>query len=143
MAHSKVKAAAVKEYVPLKGAAALLAQARLVRSGIPCLLGLSSVEEKHYTARYAVHIEQLSAATIRSYQLGGSEVMYEPDPENGRFEDGLHRRLEKAALRSLYTLGVDEGEVIITARPGRRYVVEDIRMKAGRNKTVMSAEGRQ
>lgn len=141
MAQFKVKPAAVKEYVPLKGAAVLLAQARLSRSGIPSLLGLSSVEEKHYTARYAVHVEQLSAVSIRSYQLGGSEVMFEPDPENGRYEDGLHRRLEKAALRSLYTLGVDEGEVIINARPGRRYVVEDIRMKAGRIKTVMSAKG--
>ena len=141
MAQFKVKPAAVKEYVPLKGAAVFLAQARLSRSGIPSLLGLSSVEEKHYTARYAVHVEQLSAVSIRSYQLGGSEVMFEPDPENGRYEDGLHRRLEKAALRSLYTLGVDEGEVIINARPGRRYVVEDIRMKAGRSKTVMSAKG--
>ncbi|RAR45730.1 putative amidoligase domain-containing protein [Paenibacillus sp. MDMC362] len=141
MAQFKEKPAAVKEYVPLKGAAVLLAQARLSRSGIPSLLGLSSVEEKHYTARYAVQVEQLSAVSIRSYRLGGSEVMIKPDPENGRYEDGLHRRLEKAALRSLYTLGADEGEVIINARPGRRYVVEDIRMKAGRIKTVMSAKG--
>lgn len=143
MAKSMVKSAAAKGYVPIDGAAAILAQARMVRSGIPCLLNTGSGKEHRYTARYSVHVQQLAAASIRHHQLGGSEVLFVPDSEHGRYEDGLHRRLEKAALRSLYTLGVDEGEVIITARPGRRYVVESVRMKGGRNKTVMSAKGRR
>ncbi|MEJ9219865.1 hypothetical protein P4H46_17000 [Paenibacillus glucanolyticus] len=141
MTKSMVKSAAAKGYIPINGANAILAQARMIRSGITCQLGMASGEEHRYTAKYSVHVRKLAAAWIRHHQLGGSEVLYEPDPENGRYEDGLHRRLEKAALRSLYTLGVDEGEVIITARPGRRYVVESVRIKGGRNKAVMSAKG--
>ena len=57
MAQFKVKPIAVKEYVPLKESLCF-SRKRLSRSGIPSLLGLSSVEEKHYTARYAVHVEQ-------------------------------------------------------------------------------------
>ncbi|ACX64626.1 putative amidoligase domain-containing protein [Paenibacillus sp. Y412MC10] len=136
-----VQPAVEKKYVSLHGSALLLAQARLIRSGIPCRLNSGSVEEKRYAARYAVHVDRLAAAKIRQHQMGGSEAVFMPDPESGRYEDGLHRRLEKAALRSLYTLGVDEGEVIITARPGRRYVVEDVRMPADRSKAVMSAKG--
>ncbi|KOR88911.1 putative amidoligase domain-containing protein [Paenibacillus solani] len=141
MGGSKVKAKAAKEYAALKGEDGHLAQARLIRSGIPCRMNLGSGEDTRYTARYTVHVKELAATWISRGLLGGSEAGYQPDAENGRYEDGLLRRLEKAAVRSLYTLGVDEGQVRIAARSGRRHLVEEVRMIAGHNKTVMSAKG--
>lgn len=135
-----VKAKAANEYAAM-GTDRLLVQSRLIRSGIPCRMSLGSDEDKNYTARYTVHVKELAATWISRGLLGGSEAGYQPDPENGRYEDGLLRRLEKAAVRSLYTLGVDEGQVLIAARSGRRYLVEGVRMIAGNNKTVMSAKG--
>ena len=68
-----------------------------------------------------IDIAKLRATWISRGLLGGSEAGYQPDAENGRYEDGLLRRLEKAAVRSLYTLGVDEGQVRIAARSNPRY----------------------
>ncbi|KOP68815.1 hypothetical protein AMS62_28900 [Bacillus sp. FJAT-18019] len=136
-----VKAKAAKEYAALQGTDGLLAQTRLIRSGIPCRLNMGSGEDNRYMARYTVHVKELAATWISRGLLGGSQDGYQPDAENGRYEDGLLRRLEKAAVRSLYTLGVGEGQVRIAARSGRRYLVEEVRMIAGNNKTVMSAKG--
>jgi len=135
-----VKTLAAKNYAALEGTDGVLAQSRLIRSGIPCRLNMDSGEVNRYMARYTVHVKELAATWISRGMLGGSESGYQPDAENGRYEDGLLRRLEKAAVRSLYTLGVDEGQVCIATRSGRRYLIEEVRMISGNSKTVMSAK---
>lgn len=136
-----LKAKAAKKYAVLKGADGLQVQSRLIRSGIPCRLNPGSGEDDRYMARYTVHVKELAGTWISRGLLGGGEAGYQPNAENGRYEDGLFRRLEKAAVRALYTVGVDEGQVCIATRSGRRYLIEEIRMIAGNSKTVMSAKG--
>lgn len=91
-------------------------------------------------ARYTVHVKELAATRIIRGQLGAGAAGYQPDPENGTYADGLLRRLEKAAVRALYTLGVDEGQVCIAVRAGRRHLVEEVRMVACNSPIVRSAK---
>ncbi|OOC60984.1 putative amidoligase domain-containing protein [Paenibacillus ihbetae] len=124
----------------LDGSAAARAAARLSRSGIPCRLGARPDPAGGYAARYTVRVRELTAEWIKHDQIGGGSTRHEPEHDSGRYADGLHRRLEKAAVRSLYTLGAEEGEVVIAARPGRRYVVEELRFQGSPGRAVMSAK---
>ncbi|CAM3845910.1 MULTISPECIES: putative amidoligase domain-containing protein [Paenibacillus] len=127
-------------FAVLDGSAAARAAARLSRSGIPCRLTARLDPAAGYAARYSVRVRELTAEWIRHDQTGGASTHHEPELGSGRYADGLHRRLEKAAVRSLYTLGAEEGEVVIAARPGRRYVVEEIRIQGSPGRAVMSAK---
>lgn len=129
-----------KKYEVLQGEKWLQARSRWIRSGIPCRLNRGSDEDKRYMARYTVHVKELAATRIIRGQLGAGAAGYQPDPENGTYADGLLRRLEKAAVRALYTLGVDEGQVCIAVRAGRRHLVEEVRMVACNSPIVRSAK---
>ncbi|GAB6990125.1 putative amidoligase domain-containing protein [Paenibacillus pini] len=107
---------------------------RLIRSGIISLLLHSHSQDKaagaHYRSRYAVQVYNLRAIHIerveRQMGVKGIHPMLAPElnlPEQG---GGLYRQLEKAAIRSLYSLGLDQGEVILASCGERKYGVEQI-----------------
>lgn len=130
------------EYSRVSAADASVAQSRLKRSGIACRIATDATEPEQqdsYTASYTVRVRQLTPIFIRLHLQGGSSFQHEPDLRTGAFADGLHRRLGKAAVRTLYTLGAGEGEVKMTIRPGRGYFVDEVRLKNNGRKMVMSA----
>lgn len=127
------------EYVRVAEAAASASQSRLEWSGIPSRIVSRQRPQDRYTASYTVRVRQLMPAFIQLHLQGGSSFQHEPDPHTGLFADGLHRRLGKAAVRTLYTLGAEEGEVQLTVLPGRGYVVDEVWQKESSRKAVMSA----
>lgn len=102
--------------------------ARLKRSGIPSrILYPSNQHDDHFVARYRVTVAGLDAVSVTKLMRGGSEMVWEKGGGiPGELADGLRKRLAKAAVRTLYALGTDRGEVNITAMPGRRYTVDQV-----------------
>lgn len=102
--------------------------ARLIRSGVPSrILRITKDSTERYTARYRVMVNGLESAKVTQSIRGGSSIGWIVGGVlQGGLEDGLRKRMEKAAIRALYTLGTDAGEVEITALPGRRYAVNEI-----------------
>lgn len=102
--------------------------ARLIRSGVPSrILHSQRSNRERFNARYRVRVNGLCSAIVspsmrgsNSGGLGIGRVL------SSGLEDGLCKRMEKAAIRALYTLGTDVGEVEIIALPGRRYAVNEI-----------------
>ncbi|WP_036717165.1 hypothetical protein [Paenibacillus sp. JCM 10914] len=128
------------DYTALSGSSAVAVRARLLRAGVPCQLTVEAADQA-FAAQYRVIVRDLAAVHIKQPRLGGAGMQFDPDPVGGRYEDGLHRRLEKAAVRTLYTLGTDEGEVVMTAKSGRGYVIDGISFDRSKVKAVMSAKG--
>ncbi|KKO55538.1 hypothetical protein [Paenibacillus sp. DMB20] len=102
--------------------------ARLKRSGIPSrILCPSNPHDDHFAARYRVSVAGLEAVSVTKLMRGGSGMVWEKGGGiPGELADGFRKRLAKAAVRTLYALGTDRGEVNITAMPGRRYTVDQV-----------------
>lgn len=114
--------------------------ARLKRSGIPSRILRKQIDDTgRYTARYRVKVRGLSSAAVMQSMRGGGKIGLVQDG----VEDGLRKRMEKAAIRALYTLGIDSGEVEIAALPGRRYAVEEIIIDKKGSHEAIRAEQQQ
>lgn len=102
--------------------------ARLKRSGVPSrILRIQSKDTEHFRAKYRIKVNGFDSADVMQTMRGGSILGWSDGGIlPGGLEDGLRKRVEKAAIRALYTLGSDRGEVEIVALPGRRYAVNEI-----------------
>ncbi|WP_245640108.1 putative amidoligase domain-containing protein [Paenibacillus dakarensis] len=106
--------------------------ARLKRSGVPSRILQIQNEDavRRYTARYQVKVDGLDSAKVTQFLRGGIKANWsEEKAQEGVLEDGLRKRLVKAAIRALYALGTDAGEVEIAVLPGRRYAVDKIKVR--------------
>lgn len=104
--------------------------ARLQRAGISSLLvpGDMRGESGVYRRRYAVHVSGLHAIEIASVEGANRNlrvpVAVGPDQASS---PSLMKQLEKMAVRCLYTLGLDSGEVVLVSAGGeRKYAVENV-----------------
>ncbi|WP_234032765.1 putative amidoligase domain-containing protein [Paenibacillus faecalis] len=80
-----------------------------------------------YIPAYRVKVRGMESAQVMLSTQGGNEAGWlDVAALPGGLEDGLHKRMEKAARRALYALGTDQGEVQIAALSGRRYAIERI-----------------
>lgn len=107
-----------------------LRHSRLQRSGIGSLLvqGGKRDGQEVYRRRYAVHASGLQAIEIASVE-GANRNLRTPIAlsRDRASSPSLLRQLEKMAVRSLYTLGLSAGEVILVSAGGeRRYAVEEV-----------------
>ncbi|MCJ8012577.1 hypothetical protein MUG84_12630 [Paenibacillus sp. KQZ6P-2] len=108
-----------------------LRHARLTRSGIVSLLNRKSDSgtDGVYRTRYAVHISGLHAIEVAKVE-GANRQLQTPlvfSTQQPHASGGLLRQLEKMAVRSLYTLGLSSGEVLLVSNGGeRKYAVEKI-----------------
>ncbi|NMO97081.1 putative amidoligase domain-containing protein [Paenibacillus lemnae] len=121
--------------------------ARLRRSGIPSRLFRKADERMSgstYTARYLISVRGLEHCQV-DMLMAGSGWLKRPavDHEDGlQTEVGLTQRLTKAAVRTLYALGQEEGEVVIALLPNRRYAVDEVRFHQDRSqRTDREANG--
>lgn len=107
--------------------------ARLRRSGVPSrIMRPLNRDKNRYTARYRVRVNGIESTSVMLSTRGGSRVGWvDGETLPGGLEDGLRKRMEKAAIRTLYVLGTDQGEVQIAALPGRRYAVEQVILSKG------------
>ncbi|MNO75870.1 hypothetical protein D3C76_669330 [compost metagenome] len=87
---------------------------------------LPSNEKSVYYRRYKVsvfHLKALRALPLRTGGKMNSQLEEQPDRQSP-----LWRRLEKTAVRALYVLGLDLGEVVIYAGEEGKYFVEKIQV---------------
>lgn len=105
--------------------------ARLRRSGVPSrIVRPLRRDTERYIATYQVKVNGMESTQVMLSTRGGSKVGWlDGGTLPGGLEDGLRKRMEKAAIRTLYVLGTDQGEVQIAALPGRRYAIEQIALK--------------
>ncbi|MBO2943063.1 hypothetical protein JJQ72_03590 [Paenibacillus sp. F411] len=106
---------------------------RLERSGIPSrikgpLEGDALSMPSRYAASYLVTVYSLEDAEVCKLMASNAGYLQTSmqGMEHSGSSDGLHARLCRAAIRTLYVLGLERGEVTISLLPGRRYVVEHI-----------------
>lgn len=107
-----------------------LRHARLTRSGIASLLNVSDRPQKGgvYRSRYAVQVSGLHAIEVAKAE-GADRSFRLPIPlnaEQAAVSPSLLYQLEKRAVRSLYTLGLSSGEVLLVSTGERKYAVEQI-----------------
>ncbi|WP_052675788.1 putative amidoligase domain-containing protein [Paenibacillus sp. IHBB 10380] len=103
----------------------------LIRSGIEShLLPLTSVHDQTtFRSRYVVQVYHLRGFHISMVESGRSKGIRRtlfPMSEGTHELNPLLRRLEKTAIRCLYTLGLSDGEVILSASGERWYALEQI-----------------
>lgn len=88
-------------------------------------IGLSHANEKSaYYRKFKVtifHLKALRAVPLRTGGKMNSSLEEQPDRQSS-----LWRRLERTAVRALYVLGLDHGEVVIYAGEEGKYFVEEI-----------------
>lgn len=114
---------------------------RLRRSGIPSRILRPDSRRRGYAAQYRVKVSGLAAASVSRLMTGGSLPAWESGGESrDGLEENLRSRLEKAAVRTLYTLGSDSGEVVITVLPGRRYAVDDVKPRTSAESGARAAQ---
>lgn len=97
---------------------------RLTTAGLLASLSPSrQARHRVYKRRFKVSVFHLRA--LRAIPLGQSGIISSPgvEPELGT---PLWRRLGKAAIRALYALGLDMGEVIIAAGEEGMYTIEGV-----------------
>ncbi|AOZ94537.1 hypothetical protein LPB68_02235 [Paenibacillus crassostreae] len=104
-------------------------QARLIRSGISSDLISANLRYQptmSYRSRYAVQVCNLTGLEVLKLGSGGirTEIFITSTSESGH--RSLVNRLTKLAVRSLYALGLDSGEVILSTYGERRCVLEHI-----------------
>lgn len=109
------------------------AQARLIRSGISAQLVEGGSGREHssiYRSRYAVQVSNLRGFDVCKLGIGASRmgvtqgITLRTDLELEHHP--LMKRLMKVAVRSLYTLGLDSGEAVISTYGDRQYVLEQV-----------------
>jgi len=111
--------------------------ARLVRSGISSLLlpeeDAAARESARYRRRYAVNVACLQAVDLKRVE-GSADGLRVPLGSAHAGEApliGLYARLEKVAVRALYTLGLDSGEVVLASSGERKFGVERVTPSSG------------
>ncbi|MWV42219.1 hypothetical protein GRF59_01120 [Paenibacillus sp. HJL G12] len=108
-----------------------LRHARLTRSGIVSNLKQAGNPNADgvYRTRYAVHISGMQAIGMARVE-GSAHPFQVPlvlSTEQTAVSSSLFRQLEKMAVRTLYTLGLSSGEVLIVSGGGeRKYAVEKV-----------------
>ncbi len=110
------------------------AQARLIRSGVSAQLteGSSGREQlsSTYRSRYAVQVFNLRGVDVCKLGSGGNRIGFRTDISMSSGveldQSPLVNRLMKMAVRSLYTIGLSSGEVILSTYGERQYVVEQV-----------------
>jgi hypothetical protein len=104
-------------------------QARLVREGLAAEIG--GAEDGNDRRRFAVTVFDLEAVELRRRWPDGGGALY---PGRGGGEpaiDGkLKRALERAAVRAVYILGLDFGQVEAAVDPAGRVIVRSVRPQA-------------
>ncbi|WP_025718188.1 putative amidoligase domain-containing protein [Paenibacillus sp. 1-18] len=97
---------------------------RLERSGISVRWLDGSTAD--FTIGYAVQIHQLQVLEIRRRTIEGRSEVHAYDPSALDRNSQLHIRMERLAVRALYTLGLDSGEVVLTLLGERSCQVRDV-----------------
>lgn len=87
-------------------------QRRLGRSGIPA--DFNSIGITNFAVGYAVQIHNLSVLDIRKRMLDGGPSAHGYQSMPADIRSPLIHRLERLAIRALYTLGLDSGEVMLS-----------------------------
>ncbi|WP_438350977.1 putative amidoligase domain-containing protein [Paenibacillus sp. FA6] len=104
-------------------------QARLIRSGVSSQLA-EGRENRHqestYRSRYAIQVCDLRGFNVSKLASGGIRTGLTMTSGLEQEQSSLMKRLAKVAVRSLYTLGLDSGEAIVSTYGERRYVLEKI-----------------
>jgi hypothetical protein len=104
-------------------------QARLIRSGVSSQLTEARVDrqqESIYRSRYAVQVCDLQGLDVSKLASGGVRIGLSMASRLEQEQSALVNRLTKVAVRSLYTLGLESGEAILSTYGERRYVLEQI-----------------
>ncbi|MDP4096539.1 hypothetical protein OIN60_07135 [Paenibacillus sp. P96] len=97
---------------------------RLNRTGIAEMLAVPSASDT-FTVGYAVQVKQLQALEIRRIGTGiAAHPNMNSQPAVGSL---LQVRLERLAVRSLYTLGLDSGEILLMPARNEGYAVARVR----------------
>lgn len=104
---------------------------RLKRSGLDAVLTLqekSGLQELQHL-RYKVYVYNMAAAAIYPLPAGAGMAAVSPamNPDllaHSSERRGLRKVLERVAVRALYSVGLDSGEVVLLAKGDRRYVIE-------------------
>ncbi|KAF6620395.1 hypothetical protein HFE03_06990 [Paenibacillus sp. EKM102P] len=97
---------------------------RLERSGISVRWLDESTAD--FTIGYAVQIHQLRGLEIRRRALEGSTKVSTCDLSELDSRSPLYVRMERLAVRALYTLGLDSGEVVLTPLGERNCQVRQV-----------------
>ncbi|MGS5020351.1 putative amidoligase domain-containing protein [Paenibacillus sp. JJ1683] len=97
---------------------------RLERSGISVRWLDESTAD--FTIGYAVQIHQLRGLEIRRRALEGSTKVSTYDLSELDSQSPLYVRMERLAVRALYTLGLDSGEVVLTPLGERNCQVRQV-----------------
>ncbi|MGF7047539.1 hypothetical protein J2T13_002044 [Paenibacillus sp. DS2015] len=103
----------------------------LIRSGIESHLLPSTTlhDQTSFRRRYVIQIYYLRVFHISVIESGGSKGIRRtlfPIAKDIDVQNKWLQRLQKVAIRCLYTLGLAAGEVILSASGDRRYVLEQI-----------------
>lgn len=104
----------------------------LIRSGIESHLLPSAWAQdtkSSFRSRYAVQVYNLRGFHISMVGCGGSKGIRKtlfPITNALDVKNSLVKRLEKIAIRCLYTLGLTAGEVILSTSGERRYALEQL-----------------
>ncbi|MDO7904956.1 hypothetical protein Q5741_00845 [Paenibacillus sp. JX-17] len=112
---------------------------RLERSGIPVRFGRNAVHSRGLTQHYVIQ-----TAHFRTLQL--VRVMHSAGRVTGREEMSLEqelpiqqRRMIRMAIKALYTLGLDAGEVRISAVSDGKYAVHEIMAEPWKEDAVLKS----
>lgn len=97
---------------------------RLERSGISVRWMDDSIAD--FAIGYAVQIYQLQVLEIRRRTIEGRSDVRTYDPPALDCHLQFYTRMERLAVRTLYTLGLDSGEVVLTLLGERSCQVRDI-----------------
>jgi hypothetical protein len=104
-------------------------QARLIRSGVSSQLTeekMDRQQESIYRSRYAVQVCNLQGLHVSKLASGGVRTGLWMASHLEQEQSTFVNRLTKVAVRSLYTLGLESGEAILSTYGERRYVLEQI-----------------
>lgn len=110
---------------------------RLERSGISVRWVDASTAD--FAIGYAVQIHQLRVLEIRRRTIEGRPEVRAYDPSAPDRNSQLYIRMERLAVRALYTLGLDSGEVVLTLPGERSCQVRDVAAQPWLNDTRLDA----
>lgn len=99
--------------------------ARLLRSGIRA--NWEPSRTKGFAMGYAVQIRGLELHEVRRRGTSERMGMGAVEGQEKSISTVLMKKLERAAVRTLYTLGLDSGEVILMPAPGEGYEVRSVK----------------
>ncbi|CAM2787473.1 hypothetical protein PASE110613_00815 [Paenibacillus sediminis] len=96
-------------------------------SGISSNLQPTSLgKPKNYAQSYIVHVFNLEAIGIQAIRSSHATQKMSEFLEIDRSKSYI-QSIERTAVRAIYTLGLDFGEVVLTADEGRHFIVESVK----------------